>query len=72
MKIADSNHFFDGGKIKFSEYPCAYIPARASIIIGVDYCDGIGSAVKGFYDTKTGEYHIQEYDVSRSVWLKNK
>ena len=51
---------FDGSKIKVSDCPADYIPDGAEAIIGVDYSDDGDCTVKGFYDPKTGEYHIQE------------
>lgn len=44
---------------KVSDCPTDFIPAGAKIIIGVDMADD-DCTVKGFYDPKTGEYHIQE------------
>ena len=45
-----------GIEVKISEYPVDFIPDGAQIIISVstDYI------IKGFYDPKTGEYHIQD------------
>lgn len=45
---------------KVSDYPTDYIPAGAKVITGIDYSDEGECTVKGFYDPKTGEYHIQE------------
>ena len=44
--------------IKTSEYPPNFLPA-GSIVIDQTSEDG-DCTVKGFYDPKTGEYHIQE------------
>lgn len=47
--------------IKTSDYPEDFIPAGGKIIIGVDLASKDGDCtVKGFYDPKMGEYHIQE------------
>ena len=51
---------FDVIKINVSDYPTDLIPAVAELIIGVDYSKDGDCTVKGFYDPKTGEYHIQE------------
>lgn len=50
MKVSNS--------AKISEYPPNFLPA-GSIAIDQGNEDG-DYTVKGFYDPKTGEYHIQE------------
>ena len=45
-----------GLEIKISEYPADFIPDGTQIIIIVS----TGFIIKGFYDPKTGEFHIQE------------
>lgn len=45
---------------KGSGCPTDFIPAGAKIIIGVDMAKDGDCTMKGFYDPKTGEYHIQE------------
>lgn len=46
--------------IKTSDYPSDFIPAGAKVFVGVDYGSPDGDyTVKGFYDPKTGEIHIQ-------------
>lgn len=57
---------FDTSKIKESDYPTDFIPAGAEIIVGVDHSDIGDCMVKGFYDPKTGSYHIQQ--VVHNVW----
>lgn len=47
-------------EIKISDYPADFIPAGAVEILGVDIAPGGDCTVKGFYDPRTGEYHIQE------------
>lgn len=50
--------FFDPSWIKTSDYPKNFLPAGSIVI---DQASENGDCtVKGFYDTKTGEYHIQE------------
>ena len=46
---------------KASDYPADFVPKGAEVFIAVDpaYPDG-DCTVKGFYDQKTGEFHIQE------------
>lgn len=51
---------FDERKIEISDYPSDFIPEGAVVILGVDYSKDGDCTVKGFYDPKTGEYHIQE------------
>ena len=46
---------------KVSECPSDFIPFGAAVIIGVDRASPDGDCtVKGFYDPKTKEFHIQE------------
>jgi hypothetical protein len=52
--------FFDANLIKTSDCPSDFIPSDALIICGFDYSKDGDCAVKGFFDQKTGEYHIQE------------
>lgn len=47
---------------KASDCPRDFIPAGAEIFVGVDRGSPDGDyTVKGFYDPKTGELHIQEF-----------
>lgn len=50
--------FIDPSWVKTSDYPPNFLPA-GSIAIDQSSEDG-DCTVKGFYDPKTGEYHIQE------------
>lgn len=63
---------FDGSNIKVSDYPADYIPAGAEIIIGGDYSKDGCCTVKGFYDIKTGEYHIQEVVLTMNITGRQK
>ncbi len=50
--------FIDPSWIKTSDYPPNFLPAGS---IAIDQASENGDCtVKGFYDPKTGEYHIQE------------
>jgi hypothetical protein len=50
--------FIDPSWIKSSEYPADFLPAGS---IAIDQASEDGTCtVKGFYDPKTGETHIQE------------
>ena len=50
--------FIDPSWVKTSEYPTNFLPAGS---IAIDQTSENGDCtVKGFYDPKTGEYHIQE------------
>lgn len=55
---SESKVFIDPSWIKTSEYPPDFLPTGS---IGIDQSSENGDCtVKGFYDPKTGEYHIQE------------
>ena len=54
-----TNSFIDPFFVKTSEYPQNFLPA-GSIAICQSSEDG-DCTVKGFYDPKTGEFHIQEF-----------
>jgi len=60
LKEEQAKGVFDSGKIKVSDYPADLIPVEAEVIVGMDYSDDGDYTVKGFYDRKTGEFHIQE------------
>lgn len=45
-----------------SECPSDFIPSDAVTFIGVDLSKDGDCTVKGFYDTNTGKYHIQEVE----------
>lgn len=54
---------FNKDWLKISEYPSDFIPNGAEVFIGIDYASPDGDyTVKGFYDPKTGEIHIQEFE----------
>ncbi len=53
-----TDSFIDPSWIKTSDYPTDFLPAGS---IAIDQASENGDCtVKGFYDPKTGEYHIQE------------
>jgi hypothetical protein len=53
-----TDSFIDPRWIKASDYPTDFLPAGS---IAIDQASENGDCtVKGFYDPKTGEYHIQE------------
>ena len=52
--------FFDPSWIKTSEYPADFVPSGAVVIDQASEDGDCTVAVKGFYDPKTGEFHIQE------------
>jgi hypothetical protein len=57
--------FFDVSLIKTSNYPYNLIPS-GSIMIDQASEDG-DCTIKGFYDTKTGKYHIQEMVYNKEI-----
>lgn len=61
---------FDGSKIKVSDCPADFVPAGTEVVVGIDYSKDGDCAVNGFYDLKTGEYHIQEvlHNAALSGW----
>lgn len=59
---------FNKDWFKISEYPSNLVPKGAKIIIGVDPASPDGDCtVRGFYDPKTGELHVQEVDYAKHV-----
>lgn len=62
-----NNHFFDLYKslVRPSEYPSNFIPSGADAFVGYDKSiKGSDYTVKGFYDPKKKEFHIQEEGVN--------
>jgi len=52
------DNFIDPSWIKTSDCPADFLPAGTIVI---DQADENGDCtVKGFYDPKTGEFHVQE------------
>ena len=48
-------------KLPVSEYPADFVPAGATVLIGIDEGSPDGDCtVRGFY--KDGEYHIQDVE----------
>lgn len=56
--------FIDPNWIKTSDYPVDCLPA-GGVVINQTSEDG-KYTVKGFYDPKTDEYHIQQYIVNQN------
>ena len=61
--------FIDTSLIKTSDYPSYILPVGS---IAIDQAEENGDfTVKGFYDPKTGEFHIQEI-IHRNQHAKHK
>jgi len=52
--------FFKNIDIPISEYPKDFIPKGSKAFVACDYATDGDATVYGFYDPKTGEFHIQD------------
>jgi hypothetical protein len=67
-RIVGRDEVFRKEWIKTSEYPGDFVPKGAEIFIGVDQGSPDGDyTAKGFYDPKTGEFHVQEVTPNAQV-----
>jgi hypothetical protein len=70
--MSKKDDVFNISLLQISDCPANFIPAGATITLGVDLAaDGTEYTVKGFYEPKTGHYHIQEIIPAKTCTYPN-